>query len=141
MKYYAFQAIKSNLQALSDETIPLELAIKPLTTYDEGRTVMQELSSTQTMITSLISNDNDQLQNEKIKELKTYVEKSEQFLVELKNNEEKFVSLLMLILHLILYLFMLFCFRMHMMYILKLTIQKKCQSNTQFMKKLTNSKV
>lgn len=53
---------------------------------------MQELSSTQTMITSLISNDNDQTQSEKIKELKVYVEKSEQFLIELKNNEESFVS-------------------------------------------------
>lgn len=92
LKHYAFQAIKSNLQGLSDECIPMELAIKPLTIYDEGSTIMQELSATQTMITSLISNDNDQSQNEKIKELKAYVEKSEQLLVELKNNEEKSVS-------------------------------------------------
>lgn len=60
--------------------------------YDEGRTVMQELSATQTMITSLISNDNDQPKNEKIKELKAHVEKYEQFLVELKNNEDNSVS-------------------------------------------------
>lgn len=60
--------------------------------YDEGRTVMQELSATQTMITSLISNDNDQLQNEKINELKAHVEKSEQFLEELKNNEDNSAS-------------------------------------------------
>ncbi|XP_025202744.1 probable E3 ubiquitin-protein ligase bre1 [Melanaphis sacchari] len=81
--------IKSHLQALSDESIPLELAMKPFMIFDEGHTALQELTSTQTLITSLITDDSDQSQTKAIKELKTCVEQYEQILIELETNEDK----------------------------------------------------
>lgn len=81
------------MQALSDESIPLELAMKPFSTYDEGRAAVHELTSTQTMITSLINNDSNQLKTEAINELTTSIEKYEQILMKLKNNKDDFVSL------------------------------------------------
>lgn len=79
--------------------------MKPLIAYDEGRTAMQELTSTQTMITSLISNDDDQSQSEKIKELTTYVEKYENILIESETNEGKVSTLSKFNIKLINYLF------------------------------------
>jgi hypothetical protein len=82
------------LQALSDESIPLELAMKPFLTFDEGRAAVHELTSTQTMITSLIKNNSSsESQTEAIKELTTYIKKYEDILVKLKNTEDNFVSL------------------------------------------------
>lgn len=65
----------------------MELSIKPFETFEEGRTIMNELSSTQAMITSLINNDSDQSKTEAINELKNIVEKNEQFLVKLENHD------------------------------------------------------
>lgn len=90
---YYFQTIKSHLQALSDESIPLELAMKPFVAFDEGQTAIIELTSTQTMITALITDDGDQSQTKAIKELKTYNEQYEQILIELETNEDKYVSI------------------------------------------------
>jgi len=88
-----FQTIKSHLQALSDESIPLELAMKPFVAFDEGQTAKIELTSTQSMITSLITDDGDQSQTKAIKELKTSIEQYEQILIELETNKDKYVSI------------------------------------------------
>jgi len=66
--------------------------MKPFVIFDEGHTAIQELTSTQTMITSLITDDSDQSQTKAIKELKTHIEQYEQMLIELKVNEDKDVS-------------------------------------------------
>lgn len=81
------------MQALSDESIPLELGMKPFLTFDEGRAALHELTSTQTMITSLIKNNSSELQTEAVKELTTCVKKYEDVLVKLKNTEDNSVSL------------------------------------------------
>lgn len=94
---YYFQTIKSHLQALSDESIPLELAMKPFVTFDEGRTAINELTSAQTMITSLINDDGDQSKTIAINELKTYIEQYEKSLVELEINNDKDVSSIIII--------------------------------------------
>jgi len=73
--------IKSNLQALSDDSIPLELAMKPFVKYDEGNVAMQELTSTQATIATLINNDGDQSQADAMAALKTQVIKYEEILV------------------------------------------------------------
>lgn len=89
IKNIFFQNIKSHLQELGDESIPLELTMKPFLTYDEGRTAIQELTSTQTMISSLINNSSEQSKTEAMQELRTNIETFEQILLEFKNNDDK----------------------------------------------------
>lgn len=84
---YCFQTIKSDLQALNDDSIPLELALKPFVIYNEGENAIQELTSTQTMIASLINTDDDESQSEAMKELKICVEKYQNILRSLENND------------------------------------------------------
>jgi len=67
--------------------------MKPFLAFDEGQTAIIELTSTQTMITALITDDGDQSQTKAIKELKTYNEQYEQILIELETNEDKYVSI------------------------------------------------
>jgi len=67
--------------------------MKPFVAFDEGQTAINELTSTQTMITSLITDDSDQSQTKAVKELKTYIEQYEQILLELEFNENKYVSI------------------------------------------------
>lgn len=74
------------MQTLSDDSIPLELAMKSFITSDEGLTVMHDLTSTQAMITSLINKDGEQSREEAINELNICVEKHEPILVELESN-------------------------------------------------------
>jgi hypothetical protein len=69
--------------------------MKPLVIFDEGHTAIQELTSTQTMITALITDDSDQSQTKAIKELKIYLEQYENLLTELEINEDKDVSIIM----------------------------------------------
>lgn len=91
---FFFQSIKSHLQALGDETIPLELAMEPFSTYAEGRIAIQELTSTQTIISSLINNSSDQSKTEAMKELTINAKRFEQILLESDNNDnDGFVSL------------------------------------------------
>lgn len=49
---------------------------------------MQELSLTQTMINSLINTDSNESQSEAMKELKICIEKYQNFLQLLENNDE-----------------------------------------------------
>jgi len=70
--------------------------MKPFAAFTEGHTAMHELMSTQTIITSLISDDGDQPQTKAIKELKTIIELYEQILVELEINEDKDVSIIII---------------------------------------------
>lgn len=72
---------------MSDESIPLELAMKSFVTSDEGITVMHDLTSTQAMINSLINKDDEQSRGEAINALNTCIEKYEPILVELEIND------------------------------------------------------
>lgn len=74
---------------MSDDSVPLELAVKPFVMYDEGRVAMQELCSTKTTIASLISDDGDRTRSEALKELKTHVEKYEDVLVDSERDGQK----------------------------------------------------
>jgi len=67
--------------------------MKPFVAFDEGQTAINELTSTQAIITSLITDDGNQSQTKAIKELKKYIEIYEQILVELETNEDKYVSI------------------------------------------------
>jgi len=96
MSCHHFQTIKSNLQALNDDSIPLELAMKPFVMYDEGLVAMQELTSTQTAIVTLINDDGDRSQSDTMKELKTHVERYENVLANTGRDlqkDNKFVRL------------------------------------------------
>lgn len=75
------------MQELNDETISLELAMKPYVIHDEGRIAINELTSTQTMIASLINDDANQSQIDAIEALETRVEKREQVSRESKKND------------------------------------------------------
>lgn len=68
--------------------------MKPFVAFDEGQSAINELTSTQTMITSLINDDGVQSQTKAVKELKTYIEQYEQILLELEFNENKYVSII-----------------------------------------------
>jgi len=68
--------------------------MKPFVAFDEGQTAINELTSTQTMITSLINDDSNQSQTKAVKELKTFIEQYEQILLELEFNENKYVSII-----------------------------------------------
>jgi len=67
--------------------------MKPFVAFDEGQSAINELTLTQNMITSLITDDGGQSQTKAIKELKTYIEQYEQILLELEFNENKYVSI------------------------------------------------
>jgi len=80
--------------------------MKPFESHAEGRTALNELTSTQTIITSLINDDGGHSQNDAIDELKTHVKSHEQSFVELeRNDKDKTVSLMfMLYIFIILYI-------------------------------------
>lgn len=56
--------------------------------YNEGENAIQELSSTQIMINSLISTDSGESQSEAMKELNICIAKYQKILQSLKNNDE-----------------------------------------------------
>lgn len=82
------------MQELNDETTPLELAMKPYVIHDEGRIAINELTSTQTMIASLINDDSGRSQIDVVEALETCLEKGERVSTESENNDkDKSVSL------------------------------------------------
>lgn len=62
--------------------------MKPLDIFVEGSNAIDELTSTQTLITTLVNSDNDKSKSEIVNELKTYIELYENILLELENNDE-----------------------------------------------------
>lgn len=69
--------------------------MKPYVLHDEGRIAINELTSTQTMIASLMNDDSGRSQIDVVKALETRVEKGERVSTESENNDkDKSVSLL-----------------------------------------------
>lgn len=62
--------------------------MKPLDIFVEGSNAIDELTSTQTLITTLVNSDSDKSKSEIVNELKTYIELYENILLELENNDE-----------------------------------------------------